>query len=370
MRKRPFTALVLTILFIGGSEALGQQPPPRTPRPPRAQSTAPPAQPPPQTPVEPVSVKLGRGGKVTISSHAGGIVISGWDRDMVQASATAETGPVPIETQTTGDASHPRLLLIVPAPSARRYNREAKLDVKVPRYADLETLEGYRGDIEVSDVDGTTLIDSGNGDVKATRVGPLKVSRRHGDITVKQVNGDFTVRSFHGDTVVENVSGLVDLATTNGNLSVSNAGGDVRTNSMSGNIEIRCAKGRAEASSTGGSITLIGIASDAEASTVSGAVIFKGPIAEGAGYRFKSLSGEVTMTIQPNPPGFTATLSTFSGEIDTDFPLKIESPVQSGPINRRLTGTFGKGKAKLSLDSFSGGVKIAKASDAALKECK
>ncbi|HJZ67830.1 MAG TPA: DUF4097 family beta strand repeat-containing protein, partial [Blastocatellia bacterium] len=339
--------------------------PPRTPRPPRAQS-----QPPEQTLVEPVSVKLGRGGKLTISSPAGGIAISGWDRDVVQASATGETGPVPIETQTTGDAAHPRLLLVVPAPSARRYAREAKLDVKVPRYADLETLEGYRGDIEVSDVDGTTLIDLGSGDVKATRVGPLKVSRRHGDITVKQVKGDFTVRSFHGDTIVENVSGLVDLATTSGNLAVRNAGGDVRTNSMSGNIEIRCAKGRAEANSASGSVTLIGLASGVEASTVSGSVIFTGTISDGANYRLRSFSGEVEMRIQHDPPGFTATVSTYTGEIETAFPLKIESPVQGGPINRRLTGTFGNGKAKLLLDSFSGAVKIAKASDAALKECK
>src|SRR5690348_17114472 len=113
MRNGTFTAFILMTLWIAGPAALAQQAPPRTPRPPRPQS-----QPPEQTPVEPVSVKLGRGGKVTISSHAGGIVISGWDRDLVQASATADTGPVPIETQTTGDVSHQRLLLIVPGPSA------------------------------------------------------------------------------------------------------------------------------------------------------------------------------------------------------------------------------------------------------------
>lgn len=352
-------------LWIGGSAAFAQQQPSRTPRPPRAQ-----APPPEQTPVEPVSVKLGRGGKVTISSRAGGIVVSGWDRDVVQASATAETGPVPIETQTTGDPSRPRLLLVVPAASTRHYSREAKLDVKIPRYADLETLEGYRGDIEVSDVDGTTLIDLGSGEIKISRVGPLKISRRHGDIAVKEVKGDLTVRSFDGAAVVENVSGLVDLATTSGDLKVHNAGGDVRASSLSGDVEIRCAKGHTEANSASGSVTLIGVAGGAEASTVSGSVIFTGAIAEGASYRFKSLSGEVAMTIQPSPPGFTAMLSTFSGEINTAFPLKIESPVQPGPVNRRVTGTFGNGKTKLSLDSFSGTVKIAKGSDAALKECK
>src|SRR5712691_6120089 len=235
MRKRTLTVCVLMTICIGSSVAVAQQPPSRAPKPvPRAEAGE-------QTPVEPASVKLGRGGKVTISSRAGNIVVSGWDRDIVEASATGENGPVPIETQTTGDPSHPRLLLVVPA-SARRYGRESKHDVKVPRYADLETLEGHRGDIEIADVEGTTLIDVGNGDVKVTRAGPLKISRRSGDIAAKDVKGDLTVRSFHGETVVENVSGLVDLATTNGNLKVINAGGDVRASSITGAIDVRCAK--------------------------------------------------------------------------------------------------------------------------------
>src|SRR6266550_2880611 len=124
-----------------------------------------------QIPVEPVNVKLVRGGKVAISSRSGRIAVSGWDRDVVQATAMGDNGPGPIETQTTGDPTHPRLLLVV----TRRNLRDARLDVKVPRYADVETLEGYRGDIEVSDVDGTTLIGLGNGDVIVSRVGALKV---------------------------------------------------------------------------------------------------------------------------------------------------------------------------------------------------
>ena len=76
------------------------------------------------------------------------------------------------------------------------------------------------------------------------------------------------------------------------------------------------------------------------------------------------------MTIPADTSGFTATLTTYSGEIETAFPLKIESPMQGGPINRRITGVFGNGQAKLLLDSFSGTVKIVKANAAALKECK
>jgi hypothetical protein len=315
--------------------------------------------------VEPISVKLGRGGKVAVSSRSGRIVVSGWDRDVVQASATGENGAVPLATETTGDASRPRLLV---STSPRRYGRDTRIELKVPRYADLETLEGSRGAIEVADIDGATLIDVGDGDVHVTRVGSVKVSRRSGDVTVREVKGDLTVRSFNGEIVVESIHGVVDVAATNGDLRVHDAGSDVRANSATGDIEVRCAKGRVDASSASGSVTLIGVGGDADASTASGDVIFRGPI-RGGSYRLKSLSGEVSMTIQPNTPGFVASLTTYNGQIETDFPLKIEGPMQ-GPINRRITGRYGDGQAKISLDSFNGAVKIAKGTAADLNQCK
>lgn len=387
MCKRTLTSFLLLILILGVPAAIGQvtpstaphleqtpkpATPPKTPKPEKAPAAtpAPRAEAGEPIQVEPVNVKLARGGKVAISSRSGRIAVSGWDRDVVQATATGDNGPVPIETQTTGDQSHPRLLLVVPAGLARRISRDARLDVKVPRYADLETLEGYRGDIEVSDIDGSTLIGAGNGDVSILRVGSLKVSRRSGDVTVREVKGDLTARSFNGDVVVDGVTGMVDVAATNGDLRINNAGGDVRANSATGDVVLRCAKGRVEVSSASGSITLIGVGGDAEASTASGEVIFRGAIRSGGNYRLKSLSGAVVMTIQPDVAGFAATLTTYSGEIDTEFPLKVESPVQGGPINRRIIGVFGNGQAKLSLDSFSGMVKIAKGAAASLKECK
>src|SRR5215813_11881165 len=290
-----------TALAQPGPQAPQGQQQPKVPKPIKTEKAPGPAVPytysQDQVPVEPVQVKLAKGGKVAISSRAGQIFVSGWDRDVVQASATGDSGPVPVETQTAGDPSKPRLLLTIPG---RRFGREAKLDVKVPRYADIETLEGYRGDIQVSDVDGTTLINAGNGDVKVFRAGSVKVSRRSGDITVKEIKGDLTARSFSGDVVVDNVAGLVDVAATNGDLRIQNTGADVRANSATGEIDIRCAKGRTDVSSASGSITLIGVGGEVEASTASGDVTFRGAIRAGASYRLKTLSGSASMTIQPD----------------------------------------------------------------------
>jgi hypothetical protein len=384
MFKRSLSVLILIILGSGVTAAFGQTatsapPAGQTPKPPKPVSPPPktektsPTTPAPRAPIEeqekidPVNVKLGRGGKVAISIRSGQIFVSGWDRDIVQASAAGESGAVPIETQTTGDPSRPRLLLTV---AGRRYGRDARLDVKVPRYADVETLEFNRGEIDVADVEGATLINLGNGDVKVMRVGSLKVSRRSGDVTVGEVKGDVIARSYNGDINVSSITGLVDISATNGDLNIHNAGGDVRANSLTGDVNVRCAKGRADVSSASGSISLIGIGGDVEASTASGDVTFVAPIRAGGSYRLKSLSGGVSMTIQPDVAGFTASLTTYSGGIDTGFPLKVETPGQGGPLNRRINGVFGNGQAKLSLDSFSGTVTIAKGTAAALKECK
>jgi hypothetical protein len=367
-------------LALGAATTRAQEPPGavQTPKPPKPAKPqlAPEATPAPsrqqreQVKIEPVSIKLALGGKVVISSRAGSIVVSGWDRDLVQASATSDSGPEPIDAQTAGDAAHPRLILTAPASSAKRYFREVRFEIKVPRYSEIETLEGHRGDIQINEVEGSALINAGTGDVQIMQAGAVKVSRRSGDVTAKNLKGDFTARSFSGDIVAENVSGSVDVAATSGDLTIHNAGGDVRANSATGDIEVRCAKGRADVSSASGSITLTGVNGDVEASAASNDVMFTGSIRENGTYRLKSLSGKVLMTIQPDAPGFTATLSTYSGGLETDFPLKVESPAGRGPLNRRLIGRFGDGGAKIMLDSFSGAVKIAKGTAAALKVCK
>jgi hypothetical protein len=314
---------------------------------------------------EPVTVKLPRGGKIAISSRSGHIVVTGWNRDVVEATAIGIRGPAQVGTQTTGDPSKPRLLVTT---TSREYGREIDVELKVPYYADIEMLAGSRGDVEISNIEGSVLIDPGEGDVHVTQAGSTKVSRRRGDIIAKEVKGDLTVRTFRGDIVADNVTGSIDIATTNGDLQIRNAGADVRANSATGEIAVQCAKGRVDASSASGSITMLGVGGDVEASTASGSVTFTGAIKDGS-YRMKTLSGEVTMTIQPDVSGFTATLTTYNGNIETAFPLKVESPLQ-GPINRRISGRYGDGRAKLSLDSFNGTVKVAKGNAATWKSCK
>src|SRR5438105_364255 len=124
MRNETFIALIF-LLNIGCPIAFAQEAPaapagsvrnakpPKTQKPEKAPEATPEAraEKTKQVKVEPISVKLGRGGKVAVSSRSGRIVVSGWDRDIVQASATGENGAVPLATETSGETSRPRLLV-------------------------------------------------------------------------------------------------------------------------------------------------------------------------------------------------------------------------------------------------------------------
>ena len=343
--------------------------PPRAPRAPRATSPEPEAPEPGETvQVEPVVVKLGRGGRLAVTSRIASIKVKGWDKDTVEATATSENGPRQLKAEVTGDPSRSRVFLYVPATS-RRHDSELQIMVNLPRYAEVETLESQNGDIEVADLDGGVAINSGNGSVTVLRVGSLKAASRAGEIEARNIKGEVTAKTFQGGIIVSDVAGRVDVSATNGDIEVRNAAGDVRATSASGDIGVHCAKGRAEVSSASGSLTLVGIGGDAEASTASGDVAFKSAIRTGGTYRMRSISGEVEMTVQPDPPGFTATMITYSGEIDTAFPLKLDSGLPAGAKNKQVTGRYGDGQARITLDSFSGTARIVKGTAAAMKEC-
>ncbi|HST23998.1 MAG TPA: DUF4097 family beta strand repeat-containing protein [Blastocatellia bacterium] len=392
MYRRTIKTLILVVALSVNSYALGQEAPKQAPKP--GAKAAPPLAPkavPPSSPMEPlpemklpkakgfdqtsdvqsgpVTRKITQGTRIAVTSKTVNIKIIGVDGDTLQAAATSEAGAEPLMTQVSGEASRPRILFYVPA-SAPRRARTINLEVKVPRYAEVESVESSTGEIDVSDMDAPVAISNGTGTVKVTRIGSLKISTRGGELIAREIKGDLIARSTHGDKTIENVNGAVDVAATSGNVAVRNAAGDVRANMSAGDIDAHCVKGRAELNSASGSIMIVGATGDVEATTATGDVTFKGAIRANGRYRLKSISGEVGMFIQPDAPGFTATLMTYSGNIETAFPLKVETPIQGGPINRRISGRFGNGGAQITLDSFNGAVGLSKGSPAEWKQCK
>lgn len=323
-----------------------------------------------QEQVTPLSMKVARNVRVAVTSQRVNIHINGVDGDTLEASATSDAGPYPVKAQNSGDEANPKVLIYVPVTMARRAAREINLYVKLPRYVTIDAVESSTGDIEVSGMEAPVAVNTNNGTITVVRVASLKASTRHGEITAREIKGDAVARSTNGDLTFENIGGAIDAAATNGSLNVQNAAGDLRANMTVGDVTAQCIKGRAEVNTVSGAIELVGVGGDIEAISTSGEVSFTGRIRNGGRYRLKSISGAIEMHIQPDAPGFTATLTTYNGEIDTAFPLKLESQASGGSTNRRLVGRFGDGSTQLILDSFSGGVQLAKAKADALKVCK
>jgi len=362
--------------------------------------------------------KLERGGKVSISNRNGSISITGWDKDVIEATVTGKDRSDPSAVKISED--RPGMVSITA--DGERGRHEKRLQVRLPHYAEIESASAHNGDIDVTGIEGPVKISSGSGDLKLTQVGPLtastgsgnihvdqvagratisagsgdislnhtgplevqagsgdislsdikgsaKVQTGSGDVTAGDVGGDFIGKLSSGDLALNRVSGLVNVSVTSGNAQVNHGGSDVRVNTISGDISIQCVKGHVELSSASGSMNLSSIGEDVDATTTSGDVKLTSKIRSGGRYRLKSTSGEVHMTVPTDAPGFTATLSSYSGEVETDFPLKVESSLQRGPVNRRIIGRYGDGETQIQLDSFSTGVKLSKASPETIKDC-
>lgn len=133
----------------------------------------------------------------------------------------------------------------------------------------------------------------------------------------------------------------VSASSVSGDVSVDGAHGDINANSVSGDIHLD----RLHATSV-------------HANTVSGDIGVGVDEFTGRGdLYFHTVSGDVTLTV---PKGFDADLSmsTVSGDIDSDFPVTLGNGRMS---RRRLEARIGNGGRKLDVGTVSGDLKLRQA---------
>jgi DUF4097 and DUF4098 domain-containing protein YvlB len=211
-------------------------------------------------------------------------------------------------------------------------------------------------------------------DASASAVSVRTVPRRNGgdaDYTIEvPANTPLTVTGISSDIEVQGVCGEAELQSVSGEVHLVCAQGNVSVTSVSGDVTLADARGRIEISSTSGDVTVRGARADlaahsvsgdvllehidgqeVTAETVSGEVGFAGPIHDGGRYGFQSHSGDVTI----RPEGAvnaTISVSTFSGDLESDFPVTLTRGGRLRP--REFEFTVGSGSARLTLSSFSG----------------
>lgn len=316
-----------------------------------------------------MKIRVQRGVTIELGNRTTGrITVTGWDRDEIEARALSERGDEVVLFDRLDQSGAQRLFVkadyanverpaaatdpVADPPQSSGEYLKVHLEISVPRYTQIELIRVWRSDVQVNGVST-----------------PIKVLGDKSSIVLKDVGG-VTVRTRSGNVEIEDSNGSVEVITTSGAVRVHQAKGPVRVVSISGPIEIRCTRGRIDVANTEAPIELVNTSGDVEAVATNSSVRITGRLRDEGRYNLRSLSGRVEMILPSDTTGFDANLSSYRGLVETDFKLKAKQVSSEGSDKRHVIGSFGNGKAQVTLDSFDGLVRLSKVAASSLAACR
>jgi hypothetical protein len=260
---------------------------------------------------------LAADGRVEISNISGEVKVIGWTGDGVNISGRLEDGVSDLEISSSGN----RLQIEVDLERRSRNNGSAYLTIKMPVTADLE-VETVSANISVDGVTGEVSLESVSGRVE--------VSGQSDSLEAASISGDVRVTS---------IAGRSDLESVSGNIIVRHATGRLDAEVVSGNIEIES-----------------GMLASLTAESVSGSVFCAAQPTESGRFSLETMSGTTELVVASDIDA-SFIIETYSGSIRNDIgpePTRID---KYGP-GKELIFTSGAGSARISIESFSGSVKL------------
>jgi DUF4097 and DUF4098 domain-containing protein YvlB len=177
-------------------------------------------------------------------------------------------------------------------------------------------------------------------------------------VSIRGAKGEVDVSAVSGSVVVDDASGKVKAESVSGNVEVSRVNGDLRASSVSGRVVVSNVSGDLESESVSGRITMTGAKSRfVRAGSVSGSIWYAGTFEPDGTYEFKSHSGGVRLSL-PADVGATVRIDTFSGSVDSDFPVTLQPNTDGRGSNRRVELKIGNGRSRITAESFSGSIRL------------
>jgi len=324
-----------------------------------------------------VSLNVAKGVHVTLGNRSTGrITVTGWDRDVISARAVSERGQEAMIIEHTrsgtervflkadyadlGSSDPAGRYLDEPPMSSDSRPVQIHLEVNLPRYAAIEPVRVIRSDVQITGIEPQ-----------------LTILGSRSSIILKQI-GAADVRTSSGNVEIENSKGLIQVSTATGAIRVWNASSGVRAVSIAGPIELKCVQGRVDVSNTDAPIDFFNVSGDVDAVAANSSVRFEGELTRQGRYHLRSMSGRVEMIVPAGSTGFSATLSSYRGRVESDFPLKSQisdarkDNAREGEPEAgwRLSGQFGSPGAQIWLDSFEGLVRLSKKDSPIRSNCK
>jgi hypothetical protein len=253
------------------------------------------------------------GGRMNLDNFEGSVTITTWNRSSVRIQATHDTD-TRVDVENRGAGVWVR---------ARSRHGPSDVDYRITVPADMS--------LEISAHEGDVQIDGTRGDVQ--------VSSTEGQITLTGGRGRIALSSVEGDITVTGADGRISLTTVDGGIIMRDAAGDIEANTVDGDITLDGVNG-----------------TNVDAKSVDGDISYNGTLKDGGHYSLSTHDGDVTLRV----PAINATVSvsTFSGDFDSDF----EVTLRSGGRRRRMDFTLGNGSARVELESFDGTIALRKGS--------
>jgi DUF4097 and DUF4098 domain-containing protein YvlB len=215
-------------------------------------------------------------------------------------------------------------------------------------YIEVEYDEHYHGKQQV-DTDLTILVPAGV---------VLSVETVSASISVEGVTGELDLESVSGNVdVATMMPAALDVETVSGSISVASAPADSDVSSVSGLIEIRAAGGSIDVENVSGK-TMIhgGVIDDGDLESVSGDITCHARPGEDGSLDIETMSGVITLVIDSTLIA-SFDLSTFSGSIENQIGPEPHRTSKYTP-GKELYFTTGTGGPSISLESFSGSIKL------------
>jgi DUF4097 and DUF4098 domain-containing protein YvlB len=255
-----------------------------------------------------------RRGTVSLSVGGGEIIVRGWSKAEMQVRAVSD-------------------------------NENIRFDVSSNRVS-LDLARGRGGDtrFEVTVPQGVRVV---------ARSGS-------GDISIRGTKGEVEVHTQGGDVDLEDVANRLDANLFSGELRARAVSGDIDIGTLSGDIDLDDLRGNIDVHTTSGEIRMRNVTSKlVRAKTTSGGVLYAGTIDPAGRYDLVAHSGDVSLAI-PRDASAQLTIATWSGEIESDFPMTLK-PGEHGigsTTTKRFTFDIGGGAARITAETFSGDITI------------
>jgi hypothetical protein len=234
---------------------------------------------------------------VSICVMSGSISVHGWDKNEVLA-RSSDAAQIELRQRDgatqSGKATRVEVFVVDKSDEQRINNCQA--------YSDLELFVPHGASVHVQTRDG---------DIDIADIAVAVAGTQNGDICVERVSRAVEVGSVGGSVSIKDSTGRASVTTIGGGIEVVN-------------LRPSAAADGFEAVSVSGDVNLDAVThSQLNARTVTGDVHLTGSLAAGGRYGFKTMSGDITLTL-PGDSSFSLSAKVSNdGEIISDFPLTL-----------------------------------------------